>query len=94
MVQKHNSVLKRIIIAENSLNRNIKIIVSAVNDRNDFRNRPIKLCTCDYYKDEHINIKDYIAMKRNANINLNDELAQFNNALNMSADDYESIILN
>lgn len=50
--------------AENAIDRNMQILVTANNSKNNYTSTPIELCAYDYCPDGIINAKDFAIIKR------------------------------
>lgn len=79
---------------DSSIDRNITMTVSALNNGNDFTEVPIKLATCNYIDDDIINAKDYSFIIKNlTDEELDNQKAQFKNLINFTKEDYEPLHL-
>lgn len=80
------------VLAENSIARGLKILVTASASENDFTSTPITLCNYEYIDDGIINAKDFAVLRRNYPQD-DERIEHFNEVINFTADDYSPLYL-
>ncbi|MCD7796350.1 MAG: carboxypeptidase-like regulatory domain-containing protein [Clostridiales bacterium] len=79
--------------ADNAIARTVNASVSASGESN-YTSTPIELCTCDYYSDSVINIKDFATIRQTLEGNeLEAQLEQYEQTINFTSDDYPSLTI-
>ncbi len=79
--------------ADNAITRTVNASVSASGE-SDYTSTPIELCTCDYYPDSVINIKDFATIRQTLEGDeLEAQLEQYEQTINFTSDDYPSLTL-
>ncbi len=80
------------VLSENSIARDLKILVTASASENDFTSTPITLCNYEYIDDGIINAKDFAVLRRNYPQD-DERIEHFNEVINFTADDYSPLYL-